>query len=204
MGQGYLTVKASMANEAVPLEGASVVIKDAGGNTLYTLTTDTSGKTAAVALPAPDRAYTLDPGYRGETYSTYRVEVRAPGFVTEIINGVQIFDTQEALEEVEMHPGLAGERTEHIIDIPPHKQMLREPFEQQGRMYRAGRAMQRVIIPDFITVHLGRYDQAARNIRVPFPLYVKNVASSEIYPSWAGSKKDHSANGKCTFSVRRW
>ncbi len=39
-------------------------------------------------------------------------------------------------------------------------------------------------IPETITVHLGRPESAARNVTVPFPDYIKNVASSEIYPTW--------------------
>ena len=39
-------------------------------------------------------------------------------------------------------------------------------------------------IPRTITVHLGAPDQWAENVTVPFPEYVKNVASSEIYPTW--------------------
>jgi len=40
------------------------------------------------------------------------------------------------------------------------------------------------IIPETITVHLGPPDSAAENVTVPFADYVKNVASSEIYPTW--------------------
>lgn len=39
-------------------------------------------------------------------------------------------------------------------------------------------------IPQTITVHLGRPDENAQNVTVDFPYYVKNVASSEIYPTW--------------------
>ncbi|MBQ8759021.1 MAG: peptidoglycan-binding protein [Clostridia bacterium] len=42
----------------------------------------------------------------------------------------------------------------------------------------------RVAIPEFITVHLGAPSQNAENVRVPFQDYIKNVASSEIYPTW--------------------
>ncbi len=42
----------------------------------------------------------------------------------------------------------------------------------------------RPTIPEFITVHLGLPDQPAENVRVSFPDYIKNVASSEIYPNW--------------------
>ena len=40
------------------------------------------------------------------------------------------------------------------------------------------------IIPEYITVHLGPPDSNAQNVTVPFIDYVKNVASSEIYPTW--------------------
>lgn len=43
------------------------------------------------------------------------------------------------------------------------------------------------VVPEYITVHLGAPDQPARNIRVPFVDYIKNVASSEIYPTWPES-----------------
>ena len=39
-------------------------------------------------------------------------------------------------------------------------------------------------IPQNITVHLGSPDSNAANVTVPFADYVKNVASSEIYPTW--------------------
>ena len=39
-------------------------------------------------------------------------------------------------------------------------------------------------IPRTITVHLGPPDAPAENVTVSFPDYVKNVASSEIYPTW--------------------
>jgi len=40
------------------------------------------------------------------------------------------------------------------------------------------------IIPETITVHLGPPGSQAENITVPFIDYIKNVASSEIYPTW--------------------
>ncbi|MBE6611758.1 MAG: spore cortex-lytic protein [Ruminococcaceae bacterium] len=39
-------------------------------------------------------------------------------------------------------------------------------------------------IPETITVHLGAPDAPAQNVTVSFPDYIKNVASSEIYPTW--------------------
>lgn len=42
-------------------------------------------------------------------------------------------------------------------------------------------------VPQNITVHLGSPDAYAANVTVPFIDYVKNVASSEIYPTWEAS-----------------
>ena len=39
-------------------------------------------------------------------------------------------------------------------------------------------------VPERITVHLGAPGSNAANVTVPFSDYVKNVASSEIYPTW--------------------
>lgn len=39
-------------------------------------------------------------------------------------------------------------------------------------------------IPENIVVHLGAPDENADNVTVSFPDYIKNVASSEIYPTW--------------------
>ena len=39
-------------------------------------------------------------------------------------------------------------------------------------------------IPETITVHLGAPDQPASNITLSFQDYIKNVASSEIFPTW--------------------
>ena len=39
-------------------------------------------------------------------------------------------------------------------------------------------------VPQYITVHLGAPGSSAENVTVSFPEYVKNVASSEIYPTW--------------------
>ena len=41
-----------------------------------------------------------------------------------------------------------------------------------------------VYIPETITVHLGAPNEVAENVTVNFIDYIKNVASSELYPTW--------------------
>ena len=40
------------------------------------------------------------------------------------------------------------------------------------------------IVPNNITVHLGKPDEAARDVTVSFTDYISNVAASELYPTW--------------------
>ncbi len=61
----------------------------------------------------------------------------------------------------------------------------------------------RPIIPEFITVHLGRPTAAARNVRVPFAQYIKNVASSEIYPTWPENALRANIYAEITFALNR-
>ena len=41
-----------------------------------------------------------------------------------------------------------------------------------------------VPFPLYITVHLGAPDEEALNVTIPYLDYIKNVASSELYPTW--------------------
>ena len=58
-------------------------------------------------------------------------------------------------------------------------------------------------IPEFITVHLGPPSSNARNIRVPFPDYIKNVASSEIYPTWPENAIRANIYAQVSFALNR-
>ncbi|MBR6791470.1 MAG: peptidoglycan-binding protein [Oscillospiraceae bacterium] len=58
-------------------------------------------------------------------------------------------------------------------------------------------------IPEYITVHLGPPDSNARNVTVPFPDYIKNVASSEIYPTWPENALRANIEAIVTFALNR-
>lgn len=59
------------------------------------------------------------------------------------------------------------------------------------------------IVPEFITVHLGKPNSQARNVRVPFAQYIKNVASSEIYPTWPENALRANIYAEITFALNR-
>ena len=58
-------------------------------------------------------------------------------------------------------------------------------------------------IPENITVHLGSPDSNAANVTVPFVDYVKNVASSEIYPTWDESALTANILAIISFALNR-
>ena len=58
-------------------------------------------------------------------------------------------------------------------------------------------------IPEYITVHLGPPDSYAENVTVSFPNYIKNVASSEIYPTWSESAIRANILAQISFALNR-
>ena len=58
-------------------------------------------------------------------------------------------------------------------------------------------------IPETITVHLGFPDSGAPNVEVDFPSYIKNVASSEIYPTWEVSALRANIYAIMSFALNR-
>lgn len=58
-------------------------------------------------------------------------------------------------------------------------------------------------IPETITVHLGTPNSNAANVTLPFPDYIKNVASSEIFPTWPESALRANIYAIVTFALNR-
>lgn len=216
MGIGYLTVQAHTADHSLPVSGAHVTIKHRDGTVFYERDTDNGGNTEKCALSAPDKEYTLDPAYGLPAYSTCDVDIEAKGFITEHILGVEIVDTQTTILPVNMLP-LADEPnpvTDNTIVVAPIALLSTEENRQVGPPGEpipsaaietpAARLLEAVVIPDYITVHLGvPTNSAARNVRVRFSDYIKNVVSSEIYSTWPQSSLEANIHAIVTFALNR-
>jgi peptidoglycan hydrolase-like protein with peptidoglycan-binding domain len=59
------------------------------------------------------------------------------------------------------------------------------------------------VIPEFITVHLGAPNSNAENVTVSFSDYIKNVASSEIYPTWPENALRANIYAQISFALNR-
>lgn len=58
-------------------------------------------------------------------------------------------------------------------------------------------------IPTYITVHLGTPDSNTENVTISFRDYIKNVASSEIYPTWELSALRANILAQISFALNR-
>ena len=58
-------------------------------------------------------------------------------------------------------------------------------------------------IPESIVVHLGAPDSNAQNVTITFPDYLKNVASSEIYPTWPENSLRANIYAQVSFALNR-
>ncbi|MCL2856297.1 MAG: peptidoglycan-binding protein [Oscillospiraceae bacterium] len=201
MGTGYLKIQTRAADGAMAVGDTRVVLLDDAGNVLYETYTDQNGDTQSLALPAPDAALTLDPTYSQPAYSTWTVAVEKEGFVTTWVRGVEVVDTATAILPVNMEPG-TNTRTVQEIRIP-NIGLFADQRNQTGQETDI-KVLKDVIIPDYITVHLGAPDNtSARNVRVRFTDYIKNVVSSEIYPTWPESAIAANVHAIVTFVLNR-
>ena len=92
--EGYLIFSVSSANEALPIENASVHIVGAdeqNKNVEYRLTTDRSGRTDRIALKVPSRELSLSPG-TPYGFSRYNATVTKEGYYTQTFLGLPVFD----------------------------------------------------------------------------------------------------------------
>ena len=204
MGLGYLTINVHTSEDSLPVANANVVIKSNDGEIIENLYTNSNGFTDKISLSAPDKSLTLDKNYTQPAYSTYDVEVTKSGFITEKIYGVEIVDTQTAILNVNLTPQqeIPVTDADEEIYIPRIGLLLPDSFGQVGPI--APRTLNEVIIPEYITVHLGTpTNSSARNVRVKFADYVKNVASSEIYPTWPINSLISNIHVITTFAINR-
>ncbi|MCL1789589.1 MAG: peptidoglycan-binding protein [Oscillospiraceae bacterium] len=78
------------------------------------------------------------------------------------------------------------------------------PVTVEAAMTAAARVQNQVVVPEYITVHLGvPADSNAPNVRVRFIDYIKNVVSSEIYSTWPTNAIIANVHVIVTFALNR-
>lgn len=189
---GQLRLSVTSQNNYTPIENATIQIADTGNpeNIIEELTTDDSGQTPTIELPAPPLEYSLEAG-SAQPYSEYNFTIQAEGYSSLTISGAQILTDATALQNIRMTPQVPVGRSP--IVVPPHTLYGDFPpkiaeSEIKDLTETGEVVLSRVVIPETIVVHDGPpSDRSARNYYVPFKEYIKNVASSEIYATWPES-----------------
>ena len=105
-GEGRLIVRARTADGALPVSGATVTVRGAEPENLsfiQTLTTDQSGNTPILLLPAPDISVSLKPN-GGKPYAAYDILVVKEGYHRHENLKVPIFDTVLSSQGANMIP----------------------------------------------------------------------------------------------------
>lgn len=204
MGSGNLIIQVRTSENALPISGVMVRIKNQEGTVLYDLITDENGETEEIKLDAVSRELSLDPSFTGIPYTSYELDAKAAGYNNLEITDVQIFDGENAIQPIRMIPMLEGQLCPLDLELFMGKQALRmtEPRIQIGSDVEPF-IFRQVIIPNPITVHLGVPAASATNVQVSFTDYVKNVASSEIYPTWPTAALEANIYAIITFALNR-
>ena len=205
MAIGYLMIQARTAQDAIPLEGIHVRILDSQGNSLYDLITDESGETQTVPLETMDKSFSLNENFAGLPYASYNVLAQGTGFNTLYISHIPIYDGETAVQPLELIPMRQTQRrpNETRIFVGKPAIAMQETRSQEGDTETDSRILRQVVIPNPITVHMGTPSSNASNIQVSFPDYVKNVASSEIYPTWPTAALTANIYAIITFALNR-
>ena len=146
--------------------------------------------TASLMPPAapPICALSLDEDNTTRPYAIVSLTAAKPGYRTVRIEGIQIFAGQVTLAQPQMLPVTEEDRDipNAPIIIPPHALFAGSGGSgPQPVQHCTPRVLDQVVIPKNITVHLGKPAASARNVTVSFRDYIANVASSEVYPTWA-------------------
>ncbi len=193
MQTGTLKIELSVGG-ALPVSDAVVRVRTLDGRLLYdqTITLGSDGESRVFQIETPDIELSLDKNEIPAPYSLCNVEVLSGNFKRVFINGVQIFAQRQAILQIPLIPDTASfpsSAPPETLIIPPNG--LRLPPQPEGDTSSllpqspTGQLHAFPFIPEYITVHLGLpTDFSAKNVTVTFQDYIKNVASSEIYPTW--------------------
>lgn len=191
--QGNLQINVTIEGQLIPVENATVTIYDTGtpDRIIEQTTTNSSGQTDFISLPAPNPEYSLEITDE-QPYSEFNLRVEAEGYEPFFVSAMQILPGINSLQRAPLRPLARNQLPDRSV-IPPHTLFYEyppkipepetKPIEDDGSI-----VLSRVVTPEYVIVHDGPpSDNRANNYYVKYKDYIKNVASSEIYATWPES-----------------
>lgn len=190
---GKLQVQVVCELGSRPVENASVQIfrKEDPTTAMEILSTDVSGKTIEIELPAPPLAYSMEPT-GNQTYSEYIIIIQSMGLQTVKIDSAQILPYIKSIQPVRLPTNDNDTEEIKTITIPPHflmgnyyPKVYEAEIKTSAEPTEPNAVIKTVAIPECIIVHDGiPMDNEAKNYTVEYSDYIKNVVSSMIFATW--------------------
>lgn len=188
--RGYLQINVTTVNN-IPIENVSISIAREGQPTdiIESINTNSDGQTENIELMTPPIELSLDANNIIQPYSEYSILAQAPGFKPINISGVEILSENKSIQNIKMQPEQDDSRGSDYV-IPAHtlygEYPPKIPEDEIKPMDLSGEiVLSRVVVPEYVIVHDGvPSDPTASDYYVLYRDYIKNVASSEIYPTW--------------------
>ena len=190
---GRLVFFVTRVSTTIPIPNATIQVYsiEEPDVLLYTLITNSSGQTEAITLPTPPLSYSLNAD-SPQPFSQYRFIIIAEGYEPLTINGSEMLADETSIQPAALVPVRFGTGA-GTINIPIHTLVGEYPSkipeaEIKEEAETGEIVLSRVVIPETIIVHDGvPDDKTAPNYYVPYRDYIKNVVSSEIFPTWPES-----------------
>ncbi len=197
MSVGSLKIQTFGENISNPIDKANVKITlyDSNNvvNNIYNLKTDDSGIAYLDEIETPPLELSLNENADKRPYGLCDILVEKDGFSSTLIEGCQLFTDEEAIQPVDLNflkrEVPSSNQDETIViqpnrlygDFPPKiPEMEIKPVPKPTGQV----VLSEVVIPEFVTIHIGSPNSSGKNYTVSYKDYIKNVASSEIYSTW--------------------
>lgn len=199
-----------------PIPNAKIIIKrnapDGSQTTIAELTTDQNGQTPVIELLAPPNELSQSPDPKATPFVYFTIEAESADYIPTIVNGSQIFSDIQSIQPIRLTPSNVRGRYRQqydTIDIglptlygdyPPKI----PEAELKDTSAPGFIVLSSVVVPEFIVVHDGSpNNNSVPNYTVTFKEYIKNVASSEVYPTWPKETLRANCTAITSFTLNR-
>ena len=212
--KGGLKLQCFVGDTYIPIEGIKATLVSSHGSggesKEVELTTNSSGESQVIELSAPLLEYSQNPT-GNIPYSLYDLRIERQGFQSLVVNGIQIFPDEIAIQQCNLveESRRVGNRAD-VINIQPntlngnYPSKIPEEVDKLLPPPTSGVVLPKPVVPEFITVHAGGPNNTtAPNYTVPYKDYIKNVASCEIYSTWPESTIRANVYAIISFTLNR-
>ncbi|MEG0179721.1 MAG: hypothetical protein RR654_09230, partial [Oscillospiraceae bacterium] len=179
---GLIRVRSATGEDAVPVPNVDIRISPVGNTSGSSIVFNTgeNGLSNDIQVQCPSRALSLDENNTTVLpYAVYNLSAVAQGYGTIYIEGIQVFAGEVAMVDLAMIPALdpLSSISDETFVVPEHSLFTGTGGSGQGPIEacKIPRVLSQAVIPDRITVHLGKPTASAQNVTVSFRDYIKNV-----------------------------